>query len=271
VLIGRRWSIAQRLMAVAGLTGIACLPALVWWLGAHFEFWPMPKASGPIGVTSGLVGGAIVLFEMLYAPRKWLRGRRFGAAKLWLRWHVYLGFAVIPIIIIHSGFAFGGWLSSVTMALFLITIVSGVVGLAFQQMIPQTLLNHVPTEWIATQPAAAFGQSLTTFRPAIESANVPMLSDFVRDEFEPFLASGRGPLARANDATKIFQRLKSGVPTAIEPLVDDLATLATSRRLFRSQQRLYFWLHVWLVVHLPLSVAMSLVMIVHAVLAMRWL
>jgi hypothetical protein len=268
VLIGRRWSSSARLMAIAGLTTFACLPAFVWWLGAKVDAWPMPKASGPVGVTAGLIGGAIVLFEMLYAPRKWLRGWRLGAAKRWLQWHVYLGFAVLPIIVVHSGFAFGGWLSSVTMILFLITIASGIVGLAFQQILPQRLLHDVPTEWIATQPDAVFGAPLAAIRPRIDS---PMLEEFVRDDLVPYLETGRGPLASATESAGLVRRLRSNVPTASESTVDEMTALAESRRLFDRQRRMSFWLHAWLVVHLPTSVAMSIVMVVHAVLAMRWL
>jgi hypothetical protein len=57
----------------------------------------------------------------------------------------------VPLLIYHSGFRLGGMLSSVLMVLLLIVIASGIVGLIFQQVIPQRMLNEVPAETIYSQ------------------------------------------------------------------------------------------------------------------------
>ena len=54
-------------------------------------------------------------------------------------------------------------------------------------------------------------------------------------------------------------------------MVDRLADLCDQRRQFDLQARLHFWLHSWLGAHVALSVALTLLMFVHAVLALKYL
>jgi hypothetical protein len=57
----------------------------------------------------------------------------------------------VPLLVYHSGFRFGGPLSTVLMVLFLVVIVSGVWGLVMQQLVPKTMLHEIPAETIYSQ------------------------------------------------------------------------------------------------------------------------
>src|SRR5581483_748112 len=110
-----------------------------------------PGGSSLPGFTFGVVGGLIMLFEFLLWPRKKVRVWRIGRAQAWLRAHIWLGFLLIPLIVYHSGFRLGGWLSTVLMILFALVIASGILGLAFQQVLPRRMLDEVPAETIYSQ------------------------------------------------------------------------------------------------------------------------
>ncbi|MFO0934998.1 MAG: hypothetical protein U0798_00600 [Gemmataceae bacterium] len=251
----------------------AILPAMLWYAGAKLGWWDWPRASGPFGVALGLFGGAIVIFEMLIAPRKWYRGWRLGATRAWMRWHVILGFLCLPVIVIHSGFAFGGWLSSVTMWLFLIVIVSGIYGLVLQQWLPKKLFDEIPNETVAAQISVAVSTHREESRELVADIRNPLLDEFFKDTFDPYLEQGSRSgslLASPAEADRLFGRLKAALPAASEPAVDRLAAAAALRRQWDRQVRLTWWLHSWLEVHLPFSVAMTGFMIGHAIFAMRW-
>jgi hypothetical protein len=111
----------------------------------------LPGGSSPVGMMYGALGSAIMLFEFLIWPRKKVRAWRIGAGKLWMRAHIWLGLLTVPLIICHSGFVLGGWLSTVLMVLFGVVIVSGLFGLLLQQFLPRLLLEHVPAETIYSQ------------------------------------------------------------------------------------------------------------------------
>ena len=69
----------------------------------------------------------------------------------------------------------------------------------------------------------------------------------------------------------MFQALETRLPAAAHRAAERLADLCDQRRQFDLQSRMHFWLHAWLGVHVALSVALTLLMIVHAVLALEYL
>jgi hypothetical protein len=251
--------------------------------------WP-PQPSSTVGVACGVVGGLIVFFEMLILPRKWYRGKRLGRTRTWMAWHVWLGLVCLPVILVHAGFGFGGPLTTVTLALFLVTTFSGVWGLVMQQWLPQKMLEDIPGESISSQidrlgdslaeEAARRVTALVTVRPEEESAE-PLVGGLLaaelvafRDEvLLPYLQEGsesRSPLARAADAEARFARLREAVPPQALHTLDRLQELADLRRRWDAQARLHFWLHNWLLVHLPISVAMTSLMVLHAIRALKF-
>jgi hypothetical protein len=70
---------------------------------------------------------------------------------VWLRAHIWLGLLSVPLLVYHSGFRFGGPLSTVLLVLFLAVIASGIWGLIVQQRLPKSMLHEVPAETIYSQ------------------------------------------------------------------------------------------------------------------------
>ncbi len=129
---------------------LATVLASLWYFSAATgDTWP--GGSSVPGFTFGLLGGGICIFEMLLWWRKKVRTWRIGRTQVWLRAHIWLGLLAVPLLVYHSGFRFGGPLATVVMVLFLVVIVSGIIGLLFQQVIPKSLLDEVPAETIYSQ------------------------------------------------------------------------------------------------------------------------
>jgi hypothetical protein len=103
------------------------------------------------GLVFGIVGGGICLFGLLLWPRKKVRSWRIGRAQSWLRAHIWLCLLSVPLIVLHSGFQWGGQLSTAVAVLFGLVIFSGVFGLVLQQFIPRLMLQRVPAETIYSQ------------------------------------------------------------------------------------------------------------------------
>jgi hypothetical protein len=100
------------------------------------------------------------------------------------------------------------------------------------------------------------------------------LRAFHRAQVSPYLEakSGRGlPLSSTTRADALFAALKAQLRPEAHAAVNRIAELCDQRRQFDIQTRLHRWLHVWLGVHLPLSVALFALMLVHAVLALKYL
>lgn len=134
---------------------VACLVvsalAIVWFIMACVGEAAFPSGSSLPGFTFGVAGGAICFFEFLLWPRKKLRTMRIGRTQAWMRAHIWLGLLAVPLLVLHTGFRWGGPLSTVLMVLFLVVVASGVWGLVLQQFLPRMLLQDVPAETIYSQ------------------------------------------------------------------------------------------------------------------------
>ena len=103
------------------------------------------------GLLCGIAAGAVIVFEMLLWPRKAFRRLRLIPAKYWLAAHIWFGLASLPLAVVHCGFHLGGWLPTWFMILFVLTIFSGLYGLALQNVLPRWMLRNLPAETIYSQ------------------------------------------------------------------------------------------------------------------------
>ncbi|MBV8269998.1 MAG: hypothetical protein JO252_27055 [Planctomycetaceae bacterium] len=307
-------------------TVLATVAATAWYVaeGLRSGQWTWPSGSSAPGFAFGVVGGLIIVFEMLLWVRKKYRVVRIGRAMLWMKAHIWLGLLTLPLMVLHSGFRW--WdvpLSGALMMLFLVVIASGIWGLVLQQILPTVMLEELPAETIRSQIDYILGQYLAEARrivritcgkegdligPAVDGPaggredqsflvigavrttgrvqgkvlqtaqvmpvpNSEPLLTFFDKHIVPFLEakqiSGRS-LASAKRADALFRDLKTSLDPRTHPVVDSLADLCDQRRQFARQARLHGWLHGWLLVHLPVSVSMFVLMIIHVFYALRY-
>ncbi len=89
----------------------------------------------------------------------------------------------------------------------------------------------------------------------------------------PFLCNpnSRGSvLAEPDRAETFFEALRRKLPAATHDVIRDLENICEEERQLTRQGRMYLWLHGWLLVHVPLSVALIMLGGVHAVMALRY-
>jgi hypothetical protein len=90
-------------------------------------------------------------------------------------------------------------------------------------------------------------------------------------EIRPYLLDGRAAgaaLAQPQAAARMFAKLRSVSPAAAADLIDRLEQACERRRQFDLQKRLHWWLHAWLLVHVPLSVALGVLLAIHVPVAL---
>ncbi len=99
------------------------------------------------------------------------------------------------------------------------------------------------------------------------------LRTFYLGEMRPFLEQPRRRGSRLGDADKAhsaFGGLRTLLPQAAHATVQDLEDICDEARQLVRQERLHHLLHGWLLVHIPLSLALILLGAVHAVMALRY-
>lgn len=99
------------------------------------------------------------------------------------------------------------------------------------------------------------------------------LRRFYLNEIRPFLerpAEWRPLLSDAGKAQVGFAGLRTMLPARAHGTVDDLQEICDEARQLQRQQRLHRWMHLWLLVHIPVSLALIVLGAVHAVMALRY-
>ena len=170
----------------------------------------------PLGLWFGAISLAIFIFAVLLSLRKKIPLWRVGTVQRWLRAHIWLTILTIPLVILHSGFRFGGPMTTFLMVLYAIVMVSGFYGLFLQHVMPRLMKERLPAETvfeqiphIRSQLAAAAEKMRDSFKPAPPKkpdAGAPAASAAkTATAGAPVMASTKGelstPVARAKSVT----------------------------------------------------------------------
>jgi hypothetical protein len=105
----------------------------------------------PLGLAFGAISLGIFIFAALLNLRKKVPLWRIGTAQRWLRAHIWLTFLTIPLVLLHSGFRFGGPMTTLLMALYAVVMVSGIYGLVLQHLLPRLMKERLPAETVFEQ------------------------------------------------------------------------------------------------------------------------
>ena len=207
LVFGREnWPI-QRTWCFTTAAGTAASVIVYLIFGLRSGSWTWPGGASPPGFVFGVLGGGIIIFEMLLWPRKsLLRGWRLGRTKLWMTAHIWLGLLTIPLLLLHGGFHFSlttSTLAAVLMWLLVLVVSSGLFGLALQNFVPRLMLQEVPAETIYSQIGHVLEQYQAEADRLVElTCGRPLAAGGFRDD-QP--AQGAFPLYR-----RTFPRARCG-------------------------------------------------------------
>ena len=257
-----------------------------------------PRGGSALGLTFGIVGYAMMLYAGLLGARKQVPTWRLGRAQTWLRGHLWLGLLSLLLILFHAGFAFRGPLTLLLMLLFFIVIGSGILGAAIQHYVPSFMTSRVPLETIyeeiphvraqlreeADQLAAAICGPLDgQLQPETEESQTVLVEiehddrqrfrDVYLSKVRPYLADPEVSVAELADPLRsgeTFDALRRLLAPPVHGVLDDLENICEEEHQLNRQIHIYRWLHGWLLVHVPLSIALLVLGGVHAVMALRY-
>lgn len=238
-----------------------------------------PRGGSAIGLTFGIAGYALMLYAGLLGARKKVPIWRLGRAQTWMRGHIWLGLLTLPLILFHAGFAFRGPLTLVLMLLLFIVIASGIVGAIVQHYVPSLITTRVPMETIYEEIPHVRAQLreeadvLVASVVEVETEDRAQFAEVYGQRIRPYLANPDAPHLEMGDSRRsaeIFESLRRVLAAPVHGVLDDLENLCEEERQLSRQIRIYRWLHSWLLVHVPLSIALLVLGGVHAVMALRY-
>jgi hypothetical protein len=260
---------------------------------------PLPGGGTAVGLVFGSLALGLMLFAAALSVRKRFPIWRIGRTKIWMRAHLWLGFLSLPMVLFHSAFHARGALTAVLLWLTIIVVFSGIFGAFLQHTLPTKMFREVPFETIydqipviraqleteaknrgrdvmqslapATGPGATVVDTLLDIddlQPQMES-----LERFVAVDVTPYLADeqARGSqLGNREWSRAQFDKFRREFPEAAWGPISAIEEICEEKRQLDHQDRLHRLLHAWLLVHLPVSAALILLSVVHAIGALRY-
>lgn len=174
----------------------------------------------PLGLIFGAISLLIFIFAALLGVRKKIVLWRIGNLQRWLRAHIWLTLLTIPLIILHSGFRFGGPMTTLLVVLYAIVMVSGVYGLALQHQLPRIMKERLPAETVYEQIPHVRAQLLAAATKMRDSfkPNPPAKTDAGPPASSPIKAvtAGSTPMASTSaDLSTPVARAKTVVGSTI--------------------------------------------------------
>ncbi|HVT87564.1 MAG TPA: hypothetical protein VHD56_01820 [Tepidisphaeraceae bacterium] len=98
------------------------------------------------------------------------------------------------------------------------------------------------------------------------------LKEFYLRQVKPFVIgeSDQPPLNDPTRASTLFAKQKVLLPQPLHETLDDLERICDEVRQLHAQRRMHHWLHGWLFIHVPLSMALLVLTIAHVIVSLRY-
>ncbi len=247
---------------------------------------PFTHGGTPEGLAYGVAAALLVVVLALFGVRKRAYRSKLGTLEGWLQAHVYLGLLVLLVALFHTGFRFADRVAVAAFVVLAVVVVSGAVGAALYTTLPR-LLTEVESNLTTAETSEQLNRlaaSMARLASGRSRAFEGVYRELLADSTPRGLAGWKLLFGRVPGAARAVERAGAGAgggrwgrllatvpPEEQQPLRQLLVTARQHRELllrFAYQERYKNLLDAWLWVHLPLSVALLVLIAAHVVAAL---
>ncbi|MFQ6004995.1 MAG: hypothetical protein ACE5OQ_05765 [Woeseia sp.] len=267
---------------------LAALAVVAYWIND-----PQEPANGgtPLGYTLGTLGALMILWFTWFGVRKRRYTSTLGTVQGWLSAHVYLGIALVIIVLLHTGFQFGLNVHTLALLLMLLVVASGIYGVFVYIRYPDRLsenrggsncaelvdqLGDIDrrSRKMADNLSKEFQELVTSGISRTQLGGSLWARLRGRDQSQVVLQGSNGSEVVPNPGQEAAldwlaeQQSRSTDPTAVTTIGELSALLRNKRKLLRQlseDMRLQARIEAWLYAHVPLTAALLVALVVHIV------
>ncbi len=241
----------------------------VYWLTRQYE-----AALGDPLFFDGWVLLAAMGLQLLLHVKKRNPGWLLGPATTWRQMHISCGYFVVLVFAAHTDMSLPDTVFEAALwSLFVIVVLSGLVGTYLLSAIPNRLEHHGERLRFETMPAVRFelerrasGLALTLVSDATSLA----ISDLYANTLHEFFSAPRNISAHLSSSRRPLKRLVFAIDSVEAELGQSGETkLGEIRDLVEAKDRLDFQyahecaLRAWLFVHVPATYALIVLTVLH--------
>ncbi len=239
-----------------------------------------PGGVGYGGTWMGYVLGSIAGLLILWLLWLGIRKRRYRASSTtlqgWVSAHVYLGLAAVVVATLHSGLELGLNLHTLTYVLMLVVVFSGIYGVLVFLRVPTAMTSamgedDIPGLVMQIQEVDQQARRVALLLPdeyntlVLDAAEKTRMRGTVFDHILKS-TSRRCPTARAVLRVQVLNRsLKDDQARLGRELMALLLARRSAVARIRGQYRSLARMRLWLLVHVPLSMALLFALAGHIV------
>jgi len=233
-----------------------------------------PHGGSRWGLIYGSVGFVLCYLLAFFGIRKrWYRST-FGTVEQWLQSHIYLGVFVLIILIFHTGGRFNDKVAVTTLILVAIVVLSGIFGAVLYLIVPR-LLTEVESNLTVNEISEQLNQLGKQMARIASGKSAPfqrIYDQLIRELAPGWLAGwrllfsrmrrGKAPLA---DWTNLLSLVQKDEQEELRQLL--VVSRQRKELLIRLmyQQRYKNILEFWLYIHVPFTILLLLLAIIHVV------
>ena len=240
-----------------------------YYLYARREF---PHGGSNWGLGYGIAGTLLILLLAFFGIRKrWYRST-FGTLEQWMQSHIYLGLLVLVILIFHTGMRFHDRIAVATLILVIVVVASGILGAILYVTVPR-LLTEVESNLTVEEMSDQLNQlarAMARIASGRSAAFQRIHDELTRQTTPRGLAGWRLLVSRGRRAKQEaadWTRLIALVPKEEQEDLRQMLVLSRQRKelLLRLvyQQRYKNVLEAWLYIHVPFTIALLVMAVVH--------
>lgn len=267
---------------------ISSLAIAAYWINDPQE---PPNGGTTLGYTLGTIAALMILWFTFLGVRKRRYSSTLGTVQGWLSAHVYLGIALVVIVLLHTGFQFGTNVHTLAFALMVLVVASGLYGVVIYIRYPERLSQNRDgvnrselhdqlgdidrrSKRIAETLPQEFQELVTSgiSRTLLGGSVWARLRG--KDQSQVVLQRGGGSEVVANAGQEAAldwlaeQQSRSDDPEVAAAIGELSALIRNKRRLLKTlteDMRLQATIEVWLYVHVPLTAGLLMALGVHII------
>lgn len=264
----RRWTFLLFLVLTAGYV-------VYRWRGfPHGGSWP--------GIAFGILATLLIGLLLWYGVRKRQYRSRWGTMEAWLQSHVYLGLLSLVVVLYHSGFRFQDKVAVAALVVLGLVVLTGLFGAILYTTVPRLLTDvqgDATPEEISVE-IHRFTRSMARLAngksPAFQRIHERLVGEMEprplsgwRILFRParlatFRGAGPGG-AEGGPWTELLRRVNREEQEDLRELLVRSRQAREQLHRLVAQQKYKNLLEVWLYAHVPLSLALVVLVLAHLV------
>lgn len=233
------------------------------------------------GLAYGVIAALLVFVLLAFGVRKrWYRST-LGTLDGWLQSHIGLGLVVVVVVLLHSGWRFHDALATTTLWVLMVVVASGLFGARAYASVPRRLSavesNLTPREISdeLNRLARVMARLASSGSPALVRIFQRLMAGATPGRFAGWrLLFAAGGAQGPGEDSRAHAQLLASVSEVERPVLRQLLVLWRQHRemylRLRAQERYRKLLQAWLFLHLPLSILLLVLLILHIIFALYY-